>query len=252
MNEPVIDQHCRTDDVVRVFVLRNTLLFYQALELAISDCEAITIVGSTSDPEQLIALVGSDRFDLLLVEGDPAEDQQVDLVRRIRAKSAALKIIMVGDFRREESLIRFIEAGANGYVLGRSSLAELIETIKLVHCGKTTCSPRIAALVGERLRQLSREFKSPGRRFDLTAREREMLQLIARGLSNKEIAYLLGIQVRTVKTHLHNLFKKLEVHGRRDAIRTALKHQLLTGSRQTGSRQTGSRQTGSVTPHVLD
>jgi DNA-binding NarL/FixJ family response regulator len=124
-------------------------------------------------------------------------------------------------------MVDFIEAGADGYVLQESSAARLAEAILSIHAGTLPCSSRIASLVLDRILELSRGREPDHEVEALTGREREVLQLIARRLSNKEIARQLGISNQTAKNHVHNILEKLGVHSRREAIRVALERGVL-------------------------
>jgi DNA-binding NarL/FixJ family response regulator len=124
---------------------------------------------------------------------------------------------------QEEAILKFIEAGASGYLLKEASWEELLETIEAVRLGRTVCSARITAAVFQRVCRLSQTTsKRPiDREEELSERQREILDMIALGLVNKEIAQRLGIAVCTVKNHVHNILDKLRVPHRRAAIRYA-------------------------------
>jgi DNA-binding NarL/FixJ family response regulator len=120
----------------------------------------------------------------------------------------------------EENVVEYIEAGALGYVLRSASFSELVNIILSVYQGQSPCSSRIAASVFARYSELSRQqsMQRLVQKTALTLREVYVLQLMSVGLSNKEIAQHLNIALRTVKNHVHNIFGKLQVHYREDAI----------------------------------
>jgi two-component system nitrate/nitrite response regulator NarL len=148
----------------------------------------------------------------------------------VRTRWPDAKIIAVGLDEEDEQIVDFAEAGALGYVLKGATLDELIETIQRVHQGETLCSPRILAAVVARITSLARLGPEPPPREvePLTAREREILALVAAGLGNKEVGRRLRITVQTVKNHVHRILEKLQCHRRREAVRLAYDLGLLT------------------------
>ena len=126
-------------------------------------------------------------------------------------------------------VVRFVEAGANGYLMRDGRFEELAATVEAVHRGRTPCEPGVAARVLERLAELAGETDgaAAASRSALSEREVEVLVLVADGLSNKEIAGHLGLALSTVKNHVHNLLGKLGVGRRRDAVRTAYEQGLI-------------------------
>jgi two-component system nitrate/nitrite response regulator NarL len=117
----------------------------------------------------------------------------------------------------EEEIIACAEAGVAGYLLRRDSFVDLVAVIQSVARGEMLCSPRVAATLLRRVAALVDERRSWSDPAKLTAREREIVQLIEQGLSNKEIARRLTIEVRTVKNHVHNILEKLQVRRRGEA-----------------------------------
>jgi DNA-binding NarL/FixJ family response regulator len=156
----------------------------------------------------------------------------VHVTREIKRVAPAVQVIVLGVEYHEEDVLQFIEAGANGYILKNASYTELLHTIKAVHCGLTLCSPRIAALVFARIAALTREQSQRPRLHQvyLTRREREVLQLVALGRRNGEIAHQLDVALDTVKRHVANICKKFQVHGRRALIQRAYEHGMLKGT----------------------
>jgi two-component system nitrate/nitrite response regulator NarL len=163
---------------------------------------------------------------------DASLDRQSSLSQtwEVRTRWPDAKIIAVGLDEEDEQIVDFAEAGALGYVLKGATLDELIETIQRVHQGETLCSPRILAAVVARITSLARLGPEPPPREvePLTAREREILALVAAGLGNKEVGRRLRITVQTVKNHVHRILEKLQCHRRREAVRLAYDLGLLT------------------------
>jgi DNA-binding NarL/FixJ family response regulator len=171
--------------------------------------------------------------DVVLVDAAMARMNAAHVTRAIKRTSPAVQVIALGVEQSDEEVLRLIEAGANGYILKNASYAELLDTIKAVHHGLTPCSPRIAALVFARIATLARQQhqRHSLQQVSLTQREREVLQLIALGYRNGEIARHLDVALDTVKRHVANIFKKFHVHGRRAMLQRAYEHGMLKETR---------------------
>lgn len=143
-----------------------------------------------------------------------------------------MKVIVVGVPNREEDILACIESeGAAGYLSVDSALSDLMDNIKAVMNGETLCSPRIASLAFDRVSELTRRIENnhAGDRTRLTRREAEIVSLIDAGLSNKEIAVRLSIEVSTVKNHVHNILDKLQLHNRYSAVKQIKEQGILAG-----------------------
>ncbi len=216
---------------IRVFVINDHRLFSDVVTLMLAQQEGIAFVGAASELEEMESTSNSMPCDVVLVN---ATMQNLDAARvtlEIKSEFPDIKVIMLGVEPREEDILRFIEAGATGYISQQSSFADLLHTIKAVHHGQTLCSPRITALVFARIAELShqRSRLQDVPEVRLTPREHEVLQLLASGYRNSEIGEQLGIALHTVKSHVHNLLEKLHACGRREAIQRAYAHGLLHG-----------------------
>lgn len=162
--------------------------------------------------------------DVVLVDAGAGREAVLAKLWRLQAAATGVKLLVFGVEEEGEAVVDFIEAGAGGYALLSSSPADLGAAIRGLMQGEARCSPQVAAAVIERTLCLAREQPPPQREVGepLTAREREVLSLLARGLRNKEIGGLLGIEVQTVKNHVHSILAKLAVHRRREAVRLGL------------------------------
>jgi DNA-binding NarL/FixJ family response regulator len=224
-------------------------------------CEVVAATLSRREGLEAIAAPGGAAgLDLQGAPGivliDSSLDRQSSLSQtwEVRAQWPDAKIIAVGlDEEEDEQIVDFAEAGALGYVLKGATLDELIETIQRVHQGETLCSPRILAAVVARITSLARmEPEPPARQVEpLTAREKEILALVAAGLGNKEVGRRLRITVQTVKNHVHRILEKLQCHRRREAVRLAYDLGLLTEP-QDGPRPLGALEPVRKTKEELD
>ena len=140
----------------------------------------------------------------------------VEAMRRIRAESPDIKFLVLTTYDTDEDIYRAIQSGAKSYLLKDMSTAEIIGTIRAVHEGTADLPTIVAERLNERLQ-----------RQTLTNREREVLLLLVKGRSNKEIAAALGISEETAKSHLKALFTKLGVRDRTDAAISAIRHGIV-------------------------
>jgi DNA-binding NarL/FixJ family response regulator len=151
------------------------------------------------------------------------------VTRTLNQQFSKSKIVILGLENNEELILKFVEAGAVGYVLKQASLDELCGTITAIHNGQSPCSSRVVASLFHKMAQLARLQKEAAveHQVSLTDREKEILRLMSVGLNNKDIARYLDIAFHTVKNHSHNILKKLQVHSRRDAIGLAYQRGII-------------------------
>ncbi|HET7462955.1 MAG TPA: response regulator transcription factor [Longimicrobium sp.] len=162
--------------------------------------------------------------------GEPLPEPAPDVVLlevearggRARVQAAArafptARVVAVGPGEAPGEIVELVEAGAAGYVTPQQALEGLALTLVRVARGELACPPRVAGALGRRVAELAARHQPPGPLQRLTEREHEVLALVARGLSNKEIARRLSIRTLTVKNHVHNLLQKLELRRRGEA-----------------------------------
>ena len=151
----------------------------------------------------------------------------VEAMRRIRENDPDAKFIVLTTFDGDEYIFDAIEAGAKGYLLKDTSREELFKAVRAVNRGESLIEPGVAAKVLDRFAQLSRQGAGLSSVEALSERELEVLQLIAKGSANKEIAGSLSISKSTVKTHVANIFQKLNVNHRTEAVTQALQKGII-------------------------
>src|SRR5262249_19690779 len=141
----------------------------------------------------------------------------VRLTRDLSAEPSPVAVVVAAVEDRDETVLELLEAGASGYVLASASFTDLVRTLESVSRGETVCTPRIAAAVCQRIRALgrARALRPACPLGQLSPRETEILRFVACGRLNKEIAGELGISLCTVKNHVHNILRKLNVSHRR-------------------------------------
>jgi DNA-binding NarL/FixJ family response regulator len=155
-----------------------------------------------------------------------------DEIRKIKDTFPNAKIIIIGVSGTEKESLAYIEAGASGYVLPESRPEYLIETIEKVYRGEASFPPNVLSYLFERITSLQAQLRvaKDNPLNNLTQRELQVLQLVTGGMSNKEIATSLNLELQTVKNHIHSILEKLQVHNRREAAAYTRKYQLAVVS----------------------
>jgi two-component system, NarL family, nitrate/nitrite response regulator NarL len=198
--------------VIRVYLVAATRLYRDGLRDALA--RSFHVVGTSADPIGAIAEIAASETDVVLLDGDlPSSLQAVGAV--VYAVPRA-KVIALAMPELEGRLIELAEAGISGYVSRDGSIEDLVDVVHSVSRGEMLCSPRMAATLLRRVTTLAAEHPvRPGVR--LTDRQLEITALVDEGLTNKEIAQRLCIELPTVKNHLHEIFARLDVSRRAEA-----------------------------------
>ena len=181
----------------------------------------ITVVGCASSTEQALKIIREKEVDVALVSIQLSEESALELTRTIVDIAPSTKVLVLGLTENKHHVLKYLEAGAAGYILQDSSVLDLIEAVRLAQRGEAQVSTKVAAAILERLSKMTKVFS----RVDtfvlednrLTQRELEVLGFISQGLTNQEIASHLVVEVGTVKNHVHNIIKKLNVSNREEA-----------------------------------
>ncbi len=162
--------------------------------------------------------------DIILMDLRMPEMDGVEAMRRIGAEAPTIRFIVLTTYDSDEYIFDAIEAGAKGYLLKDASREDLFEAVRAVHRGESLIEPGVAAKVLDRFSELSRQASETA---VLSEREVEVLKLLASGAANKKIASSLSISESTVKTHVANIFQKLDVNGRTEAVTEALQRGII-------------------------
>ena len=201
--------------VTRVLLVADIRLYREGTESVLADREPVEVVGAARDADEAVELAAGLQPDIALV--DVAMADAVAGVRAIRRAVPGVKILALTVAETEAEVLMCIEAGVSGYVTRESSVDDLVAAIQSAGRDEMLCSPRIAATLVRRVAALAAGATRARPEAVLTGRELEIVGLIDKGLSNKEIAARLLIEVPTVKNHVHNILEKLQVRRRADA-----------------------------------
>jgi DNA-binding NarL/FixJ family response regulator len=210
-----------------VLIVASIRIYREGLALLFSHHPSLTITALASDRACAIESLTSTSPDVVLLDVTTAESAQV--VRDVDRLRPRMPVVALGVAEAESEMLACVEAGVVGLVSRDASFDELVTTLEGAARGEVHCSPRFAGTLARRVASLAASRDSGSGAERLTARECEIVVLIEQNLSNKEIAVRLGIEVATVKNHVHNLLEKLHVQRRTDV-----------GHRLPGSKHSGS------------
>jgi DNA-binding NarL/FixJ family response regulator len=199
----------------RVLLIDDIRVNLEQLAQSLSDERWIGEVTAVTNLHEALGCLTEQAFDVALLNMSSVRSMTV--LRAITDNDRSLPVIALGVSETEEHVLACAEAGAAGYLPKRASFADLLAVMKSVARGETVCSPRIAARLLRRVAMLAAQQQPDPRQARLTPRQHQILTLIEQGLSNKDIASHLSIEIRTVKNHVHNIFDKLQVRSRGEA-----------------------------------
>lgn len=202
--------------MISTVVVSDVRLYREGLAQILRDTDDIAVEATEPFDEGGFARLRAHRPDVTLLDLTLREDARA--VRVIAATAPGTRIVVLAVPELEPEIVAWVEAGIAGYVTRDSGLDELLTAIRSAAEDELVCSPRAAGALRRRVAAVAAERRTHDAHGDLTPREREVLSLIARGCSNKEIARALWIEIATVKNHVHNILEKLGVARRGEAV----------------------------------
>lgn len=210
---------------IKVLLCDDHTLFRDGIRAILKDEASIEIVGEAENGRQAIAKIPQLRPDIVLMDVAMPDLSGADATRRILKADARVKVLVLTMHEEEEVVNRCLSAGASGYVLKDASRTVLIHAIGVVSQGGQYMSPRALKKVVSQHVKSTRDVSSGYGR--LSDREREVLKLLADGLTLKEVAAKLGLSVKTIDAHKTNLMRKLDLHDRSELIKYAIQRKLI-------------------------
>lgn len=208
--------------LARLLILGEVGVYREALAGSLGRDERFEVVAVAPGVEEALEVLDHVEADVLLV--DTRTTEGADAVRALAAAAPQVKIVALAVPEVEREVIAVAEAGASAYVTPDGSMEDLASAVQSVGRGEVLCSPGMTAGLFRRVAALARERRLDPIEEKLTARELDVLRLIEEGLSNKEIAAALSIELPTVKNHVHRILEKLHVHRRSEAAARARRH----------------------------
>ncbi|RLC93919.1 MAG: DNA-binding response regulator [Chloroflexi bacterium] len=213
-------------ETIRVLVADDHPTFREGLVRVVADQDDMEVVAQAGDGEEAVQLASQVRPDVAVLDVAMPKLNGIEATRLIKEVSPKTAVLIVSAYGHDPYVLGAIEAGASGYLLKEARIWELVNAVRSLHAGETVLDPTAARKVFGRLVHSTSRGRDTSQR--LHQRELEVLKLATKGMSNKEIAVALSISVRTVQAHLVNIFNKLEVSSRTEAVIRALKEGWVT------------------------
>lgn len=197
-------------------------MFAQGLTAVLGADPSIEVVATAGTVEAGMAAIRLHTPDVVLMDYELPDGDGASATERIKVEAPEAQIVMVTSFDDEGILVRAIEAGASGFITKHKAIQEVAAAVRAAHAGEALISPSMLARLLPKLRQNPR-----GVGADLTAREVEVLKLLAAGVSNQQIAEELVLSLHTVRNHVQNVITKLGAHSKLEAVATAVREGLI-------------------------
>jgi DNA-binding NarL/FixJ family response regulator len=209
----------------RILICDDHTLFVEGIKAMLRNESSLEIVGEARDGRQAVDLVKELKPDLLLMDVSMPDMNGFDATQRVHELDPNIKVLILTMHDEEELVARCLEAGAAGYIIKDAPASQLLYAIEMVKKGERYLSPVVLKQV---VAGYVKNSNVPQTSYDrLSPREREVLKLLAEGLSVKEIATRLNLSVKTVDVHKTNLMKKIDVHDRTELIKYAIRQKLI-------------------------
>jgi DNA-binding NarL/FixJ family response regulator len=200
--------------MISIAIIEDDKITRETLKSIIQTTKGFECAGTFADAETGLEFLTTNPADIVLMDIHLPVMDGIECVRQLKSVHPEMQFIMCTIFRDDDSVFNALKAGATGYLLKNDDPGKIVDAIRVLHAGGSPMTPQIA-------RRVLESFKRPAVNDDihlLTNRESEMLGLLAKGLRYKEIADKLFISTATVRTHIYNIYQKLHVQSRTDAI----------------------------------
>ena len=216
-------------ETIRILLAEDHALVRQGTRELLEQQPDLVVVAEASDGQEAVQLALQERPDVVIMDFAMPKLNGIEATRHIKAVAPGIAILVLTAYDSEQYVVAFLEAGAAGYLLKDVSVDKLVEAIRAVHAGESVLHPAITRKVINRLASHKGEPHGHKNEMEqLTDRELQVLSLAARGMSNRDIARELSISVRTVQTHLSNIFNKMGVGSRTEAVMYGLRKGLIS------------------------
>lgn len=213
-------------ETIKILLVDDHTIVRQGIRALLESVPEIEVIGEAENGKTAVEMAESLRPDIMIIDISLPLLNGLEVTRRVRRSVPECKILVLTMHENEMYVSQILRTGASGYLVKKTAVSELILAIKAVHQGKAYFSPSISKMVlNDYLRKDT--VGDTGTAEVLSNREREILQLLAEGYSNKEIAVILGLSVKTVSNHRNRIMSKLDIHDITSLVKYALKRGLI-------------------------
>ena len=214
--------------VVRILLADDHTVMRAGLRLLLERHEHFEVIGEAADGREAVEIAAEQKPAVVVMDVAMPHLNGVEAARQILTRNPDIAIVMLSMHSDESYVLRSLKAGARAYLLKDSAEADLISAIQAIIEGRSFFSPGVRALLKEDYIYRLQKFGADDTYELLTAREREVLQLVAEGRSNKEVASLLGLSLYTVETHRTHILQKLNLHSVPELILYAVRKGIIS------------------------
>lgn len=208
--------HKETNGKISILIVDDHPVVRAGLASMLGTQESLHVVGAAWNGQEAFALIERYRPQVMLLDLRMPGMNGIETLHALRSLPDPPRVLVLTNFETDEDVYRAVRAGAQGYLLKSTTQQEMIEAIKTVASGRRYFPAQIAARLAQRMS-----------RSNLTAREREILEMMSKGLTNKQIGAALDISANTARNHVNSIIEKLDVADRTEAVTTAIQQGLL-------------------------
>ena len=201
---------------IRILIVDDHPVVRAGLTSMLATQPGMSVIGAAYNGEDALVMIDRQVPDLVLLDLRMPGMNGIETLHALRKHRSPPRVIVLTNFETDEDIYRAVQAGAHGYLLKSTTQQEMIEAIRAVSLGKRHIPPRIASRLAQRMS-----------RSTLTTRELEILEMLAKGLTNKQIGSALEISGNTARNHVNNIIEKLEVCDRTEAVTTAIQQGII-------------------------
>jgi DNA-binding NarL/FixJ family response regulator len=213
---------------IRILLADDHTVVRKGLRLLLESQPGLTVIGEAADGRTAVALAEQDPPDVVVMDVAMPTLNGIEAARQITAKLPQIAVVFLSMHSDESYVLKALKAGARGYLLKDSAEQDLIQAVRSVTQGKSFFSPAISKMMVEDYMRELQERQIEDSYELLTTREREVLQLLAEGKSNKEVAAVLNLSLYTVETHRGNILQKLNLHSGAELILYAIRKGVIS------------------------
>jgi DNA-binding NarL/FixJ family response regulator len=212
---------------IRILIADDHVLVREGIRALLSLCDDLEVVGEASDGQEAIAAARRLDPDVVLMDINMPGLGGLEATLEIHRENQRAKILVLTQYDDREYVSRFLKSGASGYILKKAAGAELASAVRAVHRGGLVVDPALARGILASGTEQPSAGSGDERYGSLTDREKQVLKLVAEGNSNKEVAQVLGISVKTAMSHRERVMQKLEIHNRTELVKFALRQGVI-------------------------
>jgi two-component system, NarL family, response regulator DegU len=202
---------------IRLILIEDNRLLREGINAMLKKEQDINVVAAFDDSENVSEKISELRPNIVLLDLGLANQNSLELVKSLKNEYVDIKVIAMDLVPIQEDIMQYVEAGVSGFILKDASVAEFTKTIRSVAGGEKVLPPTMTGSLFSQIMDYGVNELGPSKLIQsvrMTKREREIVELIAEGLANKEIAYKLNLSIYTVKSHVHNILEKMALNSR--------------------------------------